>query len=342
MKIGLLPLTLDSSSKTATFSLCSRASINFTFYNIAAHAINIFCFFYFVGFDVILQFWENMMNHSNYIDFLTYMVLVVLNAFSSLQYKSFYDFTKISTHLLLSKRLKWPKFGNLLLSVTIFFIVANVTWSVFSSKATIEVGSKEVIGIMVGNSILFLWSYTVGLVLILSILAWMEHFSQICEEFDHNNILMLSQNCLQIYKTIQDGLSFFFLKCYIAFQVVIVLTIYMFVSTALFGPYDMYTNIIVSICYVIIFLYCSAVLYSVTTTAEATYSSLLKLTNPLRMFSKKCDEDTRMKVKLLIKEIETTPPLNGCGYFQLRRETLTSIVSNTVTYLIILLQFRTA
>ena len=52
------------------------------------------------------------------------------------------------------------------------------------------------------------------------------------------------------------------------------------------------------------------------------------------------DEDTRINAQLLLKEIENIPPFHGNGYFELKRETLTSITSTTVTYLIILLQFR--
>ena len=55
---------------------------------------------------------------------------------------------------------------------------------------------------------------------------------------------------------------------------------------------------------------------------------------------KEKDEDTRANAQLLIDEIKTVPPLNGNGYFVLKKDTLTSIASTTVTYLIILLQFR--
>ena len=46
------------------------------------------------------------------------------------------------------------------------------------------------------------------------------------------------------------------------------------------------------------------------------------------------------ETKALMKEIENMPPLNGNGYFEIKKETITSMISTTVTYLIILLQFR--
>ena len=115
----------------------------------------------------------------------------------------------------------------------------------------------------------------------------------------------------------------------------------MCISTAFFGPYDILLNIIVSICYALMFLFCGTTLYSLIIASENAYTSLQKLSKPLNIIvMKEKDEDTRVNAQLLLKEIENIPPLNGNGYFELRRETLTSITSTTVTYLIILLQFR--
>ena len=89
------------------------------------------------------------------------------------------------------------------------------------------------------------------------------------------------------------------------------------------------------------FLFCFSVIFVLTTSAEKAYSSLRNLTKPLNfLLMKETEEEVKMNVQMLIKDIEQTPPLHGCGYFVLTRGTLTSIVSNTVTYLIILLQFR--
>ena len=41
-----------------------------------------------------------------------------------------------------------------------FLFLAQVSLIVYYSKARIETGYNEIIGIMVGNSILFMWSYT--------------------------------------------------------------------------------------------------------------------------------------------------------------------------------------
>ena len=115
----------------------------------------------------------------------------------------------------------------------------------------------------------------------------------------------------------------------------------MCIATVFFGPYNHCNNILLSISYRTLVLYSGSNLYFITTAAETTHSSLQKVGNRLNvMLVKEQDEETKMNIHLLIKEIETMPLLHGCGYFELKRGSLTSIVSNTVTYLIILLQFR--
>ena len=89
------------------------------------------------------------------------------------------------------------------------------------------------------------------------------------------------------------------------------------------------------------FLYCGTSLYILILAAENSYISLQTLVKPLTVsMMRENDEETKIETQLLLKEIEKVPPLNGNGYFELKKETLTSITSTTVTYLIILLQFR--
>ena len=290
-----------------------------------------------------MKFWRNMLDQSNFTDFLTYVVILSMNVFSSLQYKSFHDICKISSDLLLRNQLKWPKHGNLFSCATVLCVFVKVIWGVLSIIARIDICYNEITAITLGYSVSFLWSYTVVYFLFLFYFSWMEHFSVICKKDDSFNILKHSHKCLQIYKSIQDGLGFTLLTTFVGFQIMIVLSLYMFISTAFYGSYDLYTNIVICICYVVMFLHYATVLFIITATAENTHSSLLNLAQPLnKMLVKENNKERIMDIQLLIKEIEATPPLNGLGYFQLKRETLTSIVSNTVTYLIILLQFRTS
>ena len=84
-----------------------------------------------------------------------------------------------------------------------------------------------------------------------------------------------------------------------------------------------------------------AILYCITLTAEEAYDALQSLNKPLeKILVNENNFAQREHIKATIRKLEKIRPLNGNGYFNITRETLTSTVSTTVTYLIILLQFR--
>ena len=70
---------------------------------------------------------------------------------------------------------------------------------------------------------------------------------------------------------------------------------------------------------------------------EDLHSSLANVMDTLEDLPKS-EEDK--EVSKLLKSLERTGPLTGCGLFQLQRNTLTSMVSTSITYLIILVQFK--
>ena len=51
-------------------------------------------------------------------------------------------------------------------------------------------------------------------------------------------------------------------------------------------------------------------------------------------------EDDGKDTKMLIREFDNLEPVSGYGLFNLDRTTLTSMVSVSLTYVIILLQFK--
>ena len=44
----------------------------------------------------------------------------------------------------------------------------------------------------------------------------------------------------------------------------------------------------------------------------------------------------------IIKDIEAIGPFTGCGFFDVEKRTVTSIIGYTVTYLIVLIEFKTS
>ena len=99
-------------------------------------------------------------------------------------------------------------------------------------------------------------------------------------------------------------------------------------------------NCIVFTCWGIFFL---SILYILISSSENSFGKLQSLKKPLEDLISQKEELQRNQVeqiKFLIKDVENSRPLNGNGYFELNKGTLTSIVSISLTYFIILLQFR--
>ena len=76
--------------------------------------------------------------------------------------------------------------------------------------------------------------------------------------------------------------------------------------------------------------------------AEEAFESIKTLETYLMDLISQENTNSSVKIRSVLREIDNLKPLNGNGYFELKKETLTSIFSTIVTYLIILLQFRNA
>ena len=81
-----------------------------------------------------------------------------------------------------------------------------------------------------------------------------------------------------------------------------------------------------------------------TTTAENCYHAIMDLTRALR--KKRVDTASDPKelatIDNIIDDIERVGPFTGEGFFCVEKTTITAMVGYTVTYLIVLIQFKTA
>ena len=87
-----------------------------------------------------------------------------------------------------------------------------------------------------------------------------------------------------------------------------------------------------------------SILYILISTSENTFAKFQSLKKPLEDLIIEKEDLQRSQVeqiKFLIKDVDDSRPLSGNGYFEMSKGTLTSIVSISITYFIILLQFRT-
>ena len=276
----------------------------------------------------------------NVTDFLTFYVIVVFNTVSYFQFRAFNDITKISSELVFSNNLGWPQNGTPLVCTSILCALFQIIWTISIVNYLSEISYNCFIWLIVTFTLNYALTFVIILNLLIFYISWMEHFSIKCGETIYD-IIQHSKKCLNIYQSIQDGVGLTCCRYFLSFQIIIVISLYMGISTAYFAPYDLNTNIIAAIFFGLFFLYCGIILYVLTIAGENAYNSLQNMIKPLNIMAKKeKDEDRRANAQLMIDEIKTVPPLNGNGYFVLKKDTLTSIASTTVTYLIILLQFR--
>ena len=130
---------------------------------------------------------------------------------------------------------------------------------------------------------------------------------------------------------------------FLSYQVTIVVCIFTSISANLNTVFEPWQNMINAAGFFTASLYSTSTLYFITKTAESAFKELKTLTIPLQeKMLKEKDPVEQLKIKHLIEKVEKVRPLSGNGYFEISRETLTSIVGISITYLIILLQFRTA
>ena len=341
LKVGIIPLNLNSSTNELKFEMFSKPTLLFCIFSFLLFAIGGFFGLYVIGISVTLEFWGKMFNESETTDLITFIVYFLLYTIAVCNFKVYKDISKISTGLLLYKNLQWPKKGKILTFMTGLGFLALVTWLTFMVKTKVEYVSTT--GLLLAACTNYGFNFFTSFTLVAFFLSWIDTLSMICEEWQPaGRIYQHSLKCRDYYKSLQNGLGNILLTFFTGQQILLVISLYKCITTAFYHPYDVPTNIVLTICYAIMSIFISTYIYVITMSAEELHTSFKSLAIPLNIALIAENEENNHNIKSLIKEIENMPPLNGNGYFEIKKGTITSIVSTTVTYLIILLQFRSS
>ena len=151
--------------------------------------------------------------------------------------------------------------------------------------------------------------------------------------------------------------GFTFVIIFSLFQISTITCLFMVVSTNVSSLYEEeWQRHMLTMSFLIFSIYYTGSLYVITITAENGYNDLKQLVDPLRQKLGIKDQnkseiknrflgqvtEPRQKnlIELKLKELDDVRPFSGNGYFEIGRGTLTSIVSTSITYFIILLQFK--
>ena len=343
IKMNIIPLHWNISENQLSFKFISRSfALYYMYYFVLS--LNVFVFAFKFGFSKLKEFWENLIFEENITDLLTFLAFNIFGVSVPNIFPIFCkNMTRISTDIVMNKMLSWPNHGYKIILMSFLNNLALNVYTYLFNLLTLDTDIATIAWLIPGLFLMLLFFQLLQTVMYLFILTWLDHFSKICKDADSETVIEHTQKCQTYYKSLQDGLGTTFLIYILILQLMLVINWYMAISSIFFGTYNIWYNVIISICYLLMALYSSTILYSVTTAAEMSYMALQNMIIPLeKLLKMKQNSEEYLDIKLLIREIERTPPLNGNGYFDLKKATITSIISTSVTYLVILLQFRTS
>ena len=346
LKTGVLPLVLDKDTNQLKYKIFSKPVYLSWFYGVLV--ITGFAFFniHMFGITPWATFWDILLSSSNKTDALAYFALnIFVLATIPLGFPMFLrDIVKISSILTLNENLKWPKHGVRLVFVSSLNCLAVIVWSILTFESAMlsrpNFGNYDITWMIIGNSTIMLFQQVNLFILLLFSLTWIESFTFICQDIKTTNILKHSLLSMEIFRSLQNGLGRTFLIVFSTFQFLTILSLYMSISTMFFGTSGILYNVSISMCYVIMVTYNATILYSLTVAAEEAFESIKTFETYLVDLISQENTNSSVKIRSILRETDNVRPLNGNGYFELKKETLTSIFSTIVTYLIILLQFR--
>ena len=341
-KIRFIPVKKDEINTKVLFKLCSIVTL--TFIAVYWGLYFLFMALYIEGVsrvqDVMMEFMMRM-NAIDNASMFAYGILV--NFFPLCPLFLGHALPSIPT-LILAKDLKWPKHGaKYVASIFLCVVGSTMTNAVNLNLAFEEKNVPDQILVLLciffasqQLVVNFCWAVPALLVTV-----WMEKFICLCECKAIENEVKHTNKLFKIYSNFDRGFGKFFFFVFGVSQIFVIFSLFLTISqvigsngTGLDKLIFSFGNLSVS---------CGLVLNIVGLTfiLDAGHKSMKGLANKLQdQLLYVTDEFDRQSIENIIKEIEKTGPLNGIGFFNITRGTLTGMASVGITYLIILVQFK--
>ena len=163
------------------------------------------------------------------------------------------------------------------------------------------------------------------------------------EESSTGTFKEASLECLNLYAGCKRGLSYYFMYVFLLYQIMLVVSAYM--AFSFFVGNDLnFSNILHISAMTLQAIAFIGWLISLSLVAGDCHNALLGLTKSLKQKKMQVLDNLNEVACIdnIIDAIETVGPLTGGGFFDVEQKTVTSIIGCTVTYLIVLLQFKTS
>ena len=345
IKTCIIPLKIIKSEKSTsvTFRFRSKQTLVFLLYQWIFMGTALFLMFYMTGVKPVMTWLITKFYNSNIIDFVSFVCIMLISfIIPNFSLHLFKQFTHVSNEIILSPNLQLPNHWKKFVLFSLFYVISAYVYQYITVKYS-EVDDDEIVDYswwMAANFLQMTFIHFYVFIFYLLLLCFIDEFKRLAC-IPRNNIIFNTNKCIELFKSLQKGFGTGFLVTFTFYQIQNVFCTYMSISSLMSMNEDLWQNIVSSICYFNMSVYFMAILYCITLTSEEAYDALQSLNAPLeKMMLNQNNFTQREHIKATMRKLEKVGPLNGNGYFNITRETLTSIVSTTVTYLIILLQFR--
>ena len=239
--------------------------------------------------------------------------------------------------------LKWPKNGIQIMWSCCFLVIGKIVsecvyWNTVKMGQTLRFVLTFFVPFVQGVFLSFTW-----LLPPLIVSSLMQKFVSLCfEEKQDGNAILHAENCLKKYITMKNGFGCYFLLFYNVTQFLTIFALFLTISHGLGSAINKDVWKLINagshLCFSIGLILNS---FGFTFTLESAFESLLAIRKDLKvqLISEK-DPVTKNIMKTIIEDLKEEGPLSGKGFFNITKGTLTSMVSISITYIIILVQFK--
>ena len=181
----------------------------------------------------------------------------------------------------------------------------------------------------------------IGMVPALIVSSWMEKFIALCKNTPKGSDVDHAKRCLQLYSDVDKGFGLLFLFSFGMSQVFIIFSLFLSISQAIGSNASGWDKAVISFGYLFISFGILLNIVSLTLVLDAAHKSLKELAKDLQDNALNVSDGfERQNTANIMKDIENTGPLNGKGFFEITRGTVTGMVSIGITYVIIIVQFK--
>ena len=190
------------------------------------------------------------------------------------------------------------------------------------------------------------------------VVVWAEKFGEICKNVSPD-VISHCKTCLKRHSEFNKGLGLYFLVIFSFCQIIMIVNLFSVISFGIMEDIfvDSWERPFMSLSFLFYALNFTGVILSITLTSEKSFNELKRLSVTLREFKGRLDWHENEKklpsslftahypeqtITEVTEDIKEAAPLSGKGFFMVTRTNLTGMMGISLTYLIILLQFRVA